>query len=1031
MGVAIANAIGISFGSGGVDWASYWAGLTSDMAFKSGEFDHDNALWLDESGNGNDMSILCPYYVADSAWQFELTNYITDWGFSTYHEFVYTADNYTLLFSLCAASYTLKFLYVGTGNDKKLRIFNRISNSTYSGSTILTVGQKYKLLVNWIDKDNWDVYLDGSLTPEISVNGQNQAWYAEWNRINLNGYRNGGTLVPSYAGAIIETRIISGTATWTTIGDNVTAWYYHQGNSIREWDYSGNERHMTPIGTLPTTRVYYNGVSPHLKNGYQVCKRISYGGVNYNDILLPFDNNGDSLVNEIQAPFRDENLPTYSEEYKPVVSVDAATNTYNGCDIKFSFPYNAMLAESDVILGALFTGTTPNQLDPYSLWDDHYEKHVMFLNRGYVDKISTGWQRWQNRTCDGNNLSISDFVVFKAVRDDYVNILKNQYGYSVTPSVITGSTYLMASANDSFKLESTHVLAAKLAGLHGLFYESDNTDIPLKCRYADVEKINGRNIFSNGSDTIWIYKKPLLPSHFETALSTHLGLTDIENIITTADGVNYYDIDYERYVVTKDGTINLNPNATVNAKYDIFDRRNVVGSAKEIWHADMVLGAAFWTWNLQLGTKKLYQPSVSKYIQAAYSGKLFIRQDWNYKNNIICPYIISFATPLAGAAKTAMFAFIDFPETVNEPAIVGDGITDDALAINTAMGSNAAIMLYEKTALIQTSVAIPDDVELILADSIIGLNDAINLNVIKNADLTSGENVRLSGYGISVIDGNGDGQDREAYTHDHDYRFIGILFGTVDNLKVKGFEIKDTALWGLNCQMCANSLLEHIRINQLGSYANQDGVDVGFGTQNTIIRYITGFTNDDFSALLNYDNSIELNLNIVVNGTRTTQYNYYRDLRSNGRISAGSSGAQLIRIYDNQNYGIKNIEWQNCYGYENVNAGYDPWLSLIIFSDHDLTNRSTEGVNKEYVFNNIRGSSTRNVRFYTGNYSEIQIANLILDDKNESCTYHIWVQNHALTNILINSILYFAPGTIYEESGGIITNLIHNEVINY
>jgi hypothetical protein len=1026
------NANGIWIGrnrGGGISWSSYWTNLNSEKAFVSDTFDFVNNQWIDQSGNDNHLNILAPYYAHNDAWQLQITNWLTDFGFSTYHDFIYNSSGEQIIFSINATTSSGKFFTLLTDQaNNRLRLFDRVVNvSAYSANNSLINGQRYRLLINWIDKDHINIYINESAVASVVSLNQNFAWQATWNRLNIGGLNDAGTYAYSDVGTICETRVMTGTATWANIDSNISAHWYHIFNPavLRDFDLSGNNRHLTLVGTAPTVKVYYRGTNPCLKNGYQICKHVNDGATYYDDLYLPLLANGTSLVNETVYPFRNADPPApQTDEWKPIATIAASTTKYNGCDIKFAFPYNAMLATADADLGALFTGTTPNQLDPYSLWDDHLEKHVMFFNKGVTATTTTGYQRWYNKTCDKQLLEISDLVVFKVARTDHVNILKNQYGYDTTPTVIAGATYRMALANDSFKLASTHLTAAKFAGLWDLFYEKDIADAPLKCRYADVEKINGRNIFGNGTDTLWIYKKPLLPSHFKAALNTHLGLTDIENIITTADGINYYDIDYEKYTITKDGAINFNPSATVDTKYDIFDRRNVVGSAKEIWHGDMVLGSAYWTWNLKLGTKKAYQPTVSKYIQAAYSGKLFVRQDWNEKNDIICPYIISFGTPLAGAAKTAMFAFIDFPETVVDPAIVGDGVTDDALAINTAMGTNAAVMLYEKTAKTQTSIAIPSDVELILADSTVLMNNDINLNVVCNADFTGDDNVKLSGYGVSVIDGNGGNQDRTTYLTGNK-TLIPILFGTVNNLKVKGFECKDSPFWGVNVQMSDNALIEHIRFNQLGSQSNQDGLNIGFGTRYSIGRYITGKTNDDFIPILNYTDS-----DYNVNGSRRTEYNYYRNIRWDGYLLTEALGGQLIRLYDNDDLGISNIEWQNIYGYKNITDGANcgGGLSIIIFSDAEiLERRSAAGVNFGYVFNNIRGSATRNIRFATGNYSEIDINNFMLDDPNETTAIHIWVTNHILTNVNIQSVITNAPTTVYQADGGTLTNFVHSE----
>jgi hypothetical protein len=233
--------------------------------------------------------------------------------------------------------------------------------------------------------------------------------------------------------------------------------------------------------------------------------------------------------------------------------------------------------------------------------------------------------------------------------------------------------------------------------------------------------------------------------------------------------------------------------------------------------------------------------------------------------------------------------------------------------------------------------------------------------------------------------------------------------------------------------MNSGVLVEHIILNQLGSKPNQDGISMGFGTQNSIVRYITGQTNDDFIPILNYDNNLVENSNILVNGTRETNNIYYRDIKATARVSVGSLGAQLIRLYDNQNYGIRDIEWQNCFGYQNNNEviNYGRWGSLIIFSDYNIVRRTEAGISGNYLFKNLRGSSTRNVRFYSGNYSDIIVNDLIVDDKIGTTTTNISITGGIISNVNINSILYYAPTTIFEDTGGTLTNFVHTEDIMY
>jgi len=995
----------------------------SDMAFWSGSFDFEENTWTDKSGNDNDIDILCKYYKG-SNWGYVRDNWLTDYGFTSYHEFTLTANEGLTLLGIGASgtSNVYQSLLV-TSTTKLLDIFNRAANVHIFGETTLQDGVRYKVLCQWISKDDIKIYIDESETPDLFVENKNYTWNANWDKLGIQQAQNGGSGAYSTGGYSLETKIKAGICGWDEMDSGLSALWHNKfihpadGESTANevflnYDYSGNDRHLLVIAAtgLPSVSSYLKGASPELQYGYAVYRKSGSA-----DIHLPLNTDGSNrTVNTALFPFR-------SEDWQYYANVSGQTTKFNGADIKISFPYNATNAASDAILGdILFTGATPNALIVDDLWDDHLEKHILLFDRTAVD-----YETAIGTTKDESIRSAKDLILFKSAQSKHVNILK-LLGYTTSPTTITAGSllYRMITANDSFKLSSDQIEAVKLAGLYYMFYCGETMDTPLKTRFADVERINGRNIFCNQSSTLWIYPKPLLPSHLEAALETHLGLTGIENLITTMnEGKTYYSLDYEKLTPVS-GVIGFNPSSSADSQYDIFDRRNVAGSAKEIWDADLLAESAYWSWNLSTGVKKINQATVSKFVQAAYSGKLFVRQDWNKDNILSIPYLISFTTPLTEAAKTAMFSFIDFPETFNEPAIVGDGATDDAVAINAAMAANDAVLLYEQDAIILTSVAMTSNTELILADSDIKLGDDINKNIITNSDWDTNENCKLTGYGESVVNGNGVNQDRTANpAHDnlHHYDYIGLLFVNVDSLIVKGIEIQDTMMWGVNTQLCQNVLFEHCRMNQLGSFANQDGIGLGFGTKYGIVRYLNGATNDDYIATLNY-------LNVIVNpkGTGTVEYLYYRNIYHK-YISTGSAGNQTIRIFGHKDADIQNLEYQNIYHYEGASG------VLIYFSKSSTRDASTNSTG--FVFNNIRGSAIYDFRVFSGSiYSNIVINDLCLDTAKSKPTSHIYItgDNTIITNCEINSKLYYAPTAVYVvENNPTLTNFEHTEEIFY
>lgn len=990
--------------------------LSEQIAFKSSSFDFENSLWLDDSGNDNHVEVLSKKYKGNAGWGYVRDNWIDSYGFTSYHEVLPTSGEGMILLSFGATGGSNDYMRLQVLATGELRIFNRSVNTTSDSVAQLSYTTPTKVLCHWISKDDIKIYINDETTPVLFAENKNWAWRGTWNKIGIQHTQNGGANIFTGGGYEIKTKIKAGIQGW---GDMVTGllvlWFNTFGNpesgtstGLSNYDYSGNDRHLTVIAptALPTTGIYLRGTSPYLEFGYDVYRKEGSP-----DFYVP--NNGTKrTVNTALYPFR-------AADWQYYASVQGETSKLNGADVKIAFPYNEMTVASDAILeDALFTETVPNQLIADDIWEDHKEKHVLFLERSTVEYLTS-----IGTTKDETIRSVKTLLLFKQAQISYSTIL-NFLGYSATPKVISSSSlvYRMISGNDSFKLSASEIGAIKLAGLYYLFFAGETGNTPLKTRFADVEKINGRNIFCNGTDTLWIYPKPLLPTDLRNALSTHLGLNNIENLVTTMnDGQTYYNLDYEKLTPVA-GVINFNPTESEDTKYDIFDRRNVVGSAKEIWHADLLAESDYWSWNLSTGVKKINQPTTSKYIQIA--GKLFVRQDWSKENKLSIPYLISFTTPLSGSAKTAMFNFIDFPETFNEPAIVGDGVTDDATAINAALVSNDAVLLYEKSAVILSSVRLTSDTELILADSEIKLGDDINKNVITNADWDENENCKITGYGTSVINGNGAEQDREANPDTvalHHYDYIGMMFINVENISIKGIIVTDFALWGVNTQKCSNILIEHIIMNQLGSYANQDGIDVGFGSQYGVIRYITGKTNDDFIPSLNY------NLEYInPKGTRTTKYIYYRNIY-HGYIVTGSTGNQTIRIYAHLDSDIQDVEYQNIY-HSQGDSG-----SLIYFSKSSVRDASLDSFN--FIFNNIRGKSTRNFRVQQGSiYSDIQIDDLCLDTDISVSDVHILIEGDStvITNCEINSKLYFEPTALITiNNNPTLTNFEHNEEIFY
>ena len=188
--------------------------------------------------------------------------------------------------------------------------------------------------------------------------------------------------------------------------------------------------------------------------------------------------------------------------------------------------------------------------------------------------------------------------------------------------------------------------------------------------------------------------------------------------------------------------------------------------------------------------------------------------------------------------------------------IISADKTQGSLAknINDALNSDKTVILEKGEYVLDGTVYMPDDSTLVLRDGAVlkagahAFDKAGCVAVITNADKRGGNrNVKISG---GVFDGNNAFNQRENWK---DGPCQGILFDfvNVDGLQLNNLTAKNSESYHFRLGFVRNFVIENVTISDDLFTPCQDGIHVGGGCRNGVIRNIfaeKGSTNDDLVA---------------------------------------------------------------------------------------------------------------------------------------------------------------------------------------
>lgn len=243
-------------------------------------------------------------------------------------------------------------------------------------------------------------------------------------------------------------------------------------------------------------------------------------------------------------------------------------------------------------------------------------------------------------------------------------------------------------------------------------------------------------------------------------------------------------------------------------------------------------------------------------------------------------------------------------KSVKDYGAVGDGVTDDTVAIQAALNSGATYITFPPATYIFTRLTIPNNVTVVGNNAILKLKANSNggpsyYAVTQQATVAS--NITITGL---IFDGNKANQLNSGANNFSVYWINGLTFTNGSNITLKELTFYDWTAEGLSFRGCTSSLVDTIT-----AYNNATvGVRIG-AVANPIVQYCT------ISNIVSYDNSSIGNTGydgMFIETCRNCTFTNLNTHYQTADLFEGGSGIKLVTVLDCtfSNLNCNNNQWQ-------------------------------------------------------------------------------------------------------------------------
>lgn len=305
---------------------------------------------------------------------------------------------------------------------------------------------------------------------------------------------------------------------------------------------------------------------------------------------------------------------------------------------------------------------------------------------------------------------------------------------------------------------------------------------------------------------------------------------------------------------------------------------------------------------------------------------------------------------------------------------------EEALKRASNETSFTVLILDQTDWLIDRSILLPSNTELLIDGCKLKLADGVFDNIVRSAGITPDSdnpngicssltrtfNIKITGINNAVIEGadkpfcgiNPKTGIAEPWVGDFfGWRTIGILLAATENYEISGFKMQKTHCWAISQEWgCKNGYIHDLEFNT--NVKNGDGIDFRNGCSGCVAENISGSTSDDTVACTALDETLFTKSSRYIWPMQAMGFSYKKgndadihDIRIKNIFTTGKHHSVICLATSPSVY---NIEISNII--ESISSGRESCVKIYT------------GYGTGYKKGNLRNISVKNVRSMGATY---------------------------------------------------------------